>query len=90
VASHPKHGFTIPLDVMVRPEFHDALGDLLGSVDARTGAFLDRRLVNGWLGQFRTSMQGTSGGAVSREGLYLRVLMLVALELWLRDQRLTW
>ncbi len=90
VASHPKHGFTIPLDVMVRPEFHDALGDLLGAADARTGAFLDRRLVNGWLGQFRTSMQGTSGGAVSREGLYLRVLMLVALELWLRDQGLTW
>ncbi len=90
VASHPKHGFTIPLDVMVRPEFHDALADLLGAADARTGAFLDRRLVNGWLSQFRSAMQGTSGGAVSREGLYLRVLMLVALELWLRDQGLTW
>ncbi len=90
VASHPKHGFTIPLDVMVRADFHDALGDLLGAADSRTGAFLDRGVVTGWLGQFRSAMRGGAGGAVSREGLYLRVLMLVALELWLRDQGLTW
>jgi asparagine synthase (glutamine-hydrolysing) len=90
VASHPKHGFTIPLDVMVRADFHDALGDLLGAADSRTGAFLERRLVNEWLRQFRAAMGGSAGGAVSREGLYLRVLMLVALELWMRDQGLTW
>jgi asparagine synthase (glutamine-hydrolysing) len=90
VASHPKHGFTIPLDVMVRDDFHDALGDLLGAADSRTGAFLDRRLVSDWLRQFRAAMHGPGGGVVSREGLYLRVLMLVALELWLRDQGLTW
>ncbi len=90
VASHPKHGFSIPLDVMVRADFHDALDDLLGAADARTGAFLERRLVTRWLGQFRAAMHGAAGGAVSREGLYLRVLMLVALELWMRDQRLTW
>jgi asparagine synthase (glutamine-hydrolysing) len=90
VASHPKHGFTIPLDVMVRADFHAALGDLLGGPDARTGAFLDRGLVADWLRQFRAAMHGSAGGAVSREGLYLRVLMLVALELWMRDQGLTW
>ncbi len=90
VASHPKHGFTIPLDVMVRQDFHDALGDLLGSADSRTGAFLDRGLVSDWLRQFRAAMHAPGGGIVSREGLYLRVLMLVALELWLRDQGLTW
>ncbi len=90
VASHPKHGFTIPLDVMVRGDFHDALGDLLGAADSRTGAFLERRLVTEWLHQFRRATQGATGGAISREGLYLRVLMLVALELWLRDQGLTW
>jgi asparagine synthase (glutamine-hydrolysing) len=90
VASHPKHGFSIPLDVMVHADFHDALGDLLGAADARTGAFLDRRLVSDWLRQFRAVIHGTSGGTVSREGLYLRVLMLVALELWMRDQRLAW
>ena len=90
VASHPKHGFSIPLDVMVRADFHDALEDLLGAADARTGAFLERRLVSDWLRQFRAAMHGATGGAVSREGLYLRVLMLVALELWLRDRGLTW
>jgi len=90
VASHPKHGFTIPLDVMVHADFHDALSDLLGAADTRTGAFLDCRLVTEWLRQFRAAMHGSAGGAVSREGLYLRVLMLVALELWMRDQGLTW
>ena len=90
VASHPKHGFSIPLDVMVRADFHDALGDLLGAADARAGAFLERQIVSDWLRQFRAAMHGAGGGAVSREGLYLRVLMLVALELWMRDQGLTW
>ncbi|MGH7508902.1 MAG: asparagine synthase (glutamine-hydrolyzing) [Gemmatimonadales bacterium] len=90
VASHPKHGFTIPLDVMVRPDFHEALGDLLEAADSRTAAFLDRRLVGRWLQQFRASSAGDGGGVISREGLYLRVFMLLALEIWLRDQRLTW
>jgi asparagine synthase (glutamine-hydrolysing) len=90
VASHPKHGFTIPLDVMVRGDFHDALADLLGAPDSRTGGFVNRRLVADWLRQFRAAMHGGSGGAISREGLYLRVLMLVALELWMRDQGFTW
>jgi asparagine synthase len=90
VASHPKHGFTIPLDVMVRPAFHDALGDLLASDTSRTGAFLQRDLVGRWLRQFRAATSGDSGGAISREGLYLRVFMLLALELWMGEQGLAW
>jgi asparagine synthase (glutamine-hydrolysing) len=90
VASHPKHGFTIPLDVMVRTDFHEASADLLDTVDSRTGAFVDRPLVQRWLRRFRSATEGGSGGQVSREGLYLRVFMLLALELWMRDQRLTW
>jgi len=90
VASHPKHGFTIPLDVMLRPAFHDAVGDLLTGDSSRTGAFLQRDLVAGWLRQFRAATSGARGGTISREGLYLRVFMLVALELWLREQRLAW
>jgi asparagine synthase (glutamine-hydrolysing) len=90
VASHPKHGFTIPLDVMVGRRFHEALGDLLGAQDSRTGAFLRRQLVQSWLHQFRGASTGATAGAISREGLYLRVFMLLALELWLRDQGLAW
>ncbi|HEU4682569.1 MAG TPA: asparagine synthase (glutamine-hydrolyzing) [Gemmatimonadales bacterium] len=90
VASHPKHGFTIPLDVMVRADFHQAASDLLEAADSRTATFVNRGLVRGWLQQFRASTNGGGGGFVSREGLYLRVFMLLALELWMRDQRLTW
>jgi asparagine synthase (glutamine-hydrolysing) len=90
VAAHPKHGFTIPLDVMVRPDFHDALRDLLGAADSRTSAFVNRPLVGSWLHQFRSATDGRTGGAISREGLYLRVFMLLSLELWMRDQGLTW
>jgi asparagine synthase (glutamine-hydrolysing) len=89
VASHPKHGFTIPLDTMVKAAFHDAAHDLLAGASSRTAGFLQPRLVRRWLGQFRSADQ-TSGGAISREGLYLRILMLVSLELWLRDRGLTW
>jgi asparagine synthase (glutamine-hydrolysing) len=90
VANHPKHGFTIPLDVMAPRHFHDALEDLLGASDSRTGAFMQRPLVRGWLRQFRAAIGGSAGGVISREGLYLRVLMLVSLELWLRKQELVW
>jgi asparagine synthase (glutamine-hydrolysing) len=90
VASHPKHGFTIPLDMMVGADFHEAVADLLGTPGSRTSTFLSSTLVREWLKQFRAAMQGGAGGAVSREGLYLRVLMLVSLELWMRDRGLTW
>jgi asparagine synthase (glutamine-hydrolysing) len=90
VASHPKHGFTIPLDVMVRRQFHEALGDLLGAHDSRTRVFLRPDLIRDWLRQFRAAATGATGGSISREGLYLRVFILLALELWMRDHGLTW
>jgi asparagine synthase (glutamine-hydrolysing) len=90
VAGHPKHGFSIPLDVMVRGDFHDAAADILDGPCSRTRGFLNRELVRGWLLQFRAATNGNSGGTVSREGLYIRILMLVSLELWMRDQALTW
>lgn len=90
VANHPKHGFTVPLDVMVSPRFHEALGDLLRAPDSRTGTFLQHRVVHTWLNQFHVAAYRPAGGMMSREGLYLRVFMLLALELWLRDQRLAW
>jgi asparagine synthase (glutamine-hydrolysing) len=89
VANHPKHGFTIPLDIMVQADFHQAVGDLLRGPDSRTARFLQPRVVRGWLRQF-SNADGMSGGPISREGLHLRIFMLVALELWLRDRGLTW
>jgi asparagine synthase (glutamine-hydrolysing) len=90
VANHPKHGFTIPLDVMVSPRFHEALRDLLGGRDSRTGTFMQGRVLQTWLNKFHVAAYRPGGGTMSREGLYLRVFMLLALELWLRDQRLVW
>lgn len=91
VARHPKHGFTIPLDVMVPPAFHDAAADLLCGPDARTRPFLERPVVEGWLAAFAAARQGRrEGGTISRGGLYQRVFMLLSLELWLRDHGLSW
>ncbi len=90
VAAHPKHGFTVPLDVMVPAGFHDVLGDLLLAADARTRPVLAPDVVRRWLARFRAAGSGRQGGTISRGGLYQRVFMLLALELWMRDHGLTW
>ena len=90
VARHPKHGFSIPLDVMAPPDLHHALGDLLAGPEARTRSVLSGATVQQWLAGFRAARNGARGGAISRDGLYQRVMMLLSLELWLRDHRLTW
>ncbi|HEY4647486.1 MAG TPA: asparagine synthase (glutamine-hydrolyzing) [Gemmatimonadales bacterium] len=90
VAAHPKHGFTVPLDVMVQPRFHQSLSDLLAGPDARTATFVGRQSVEGLLTRFRGAVGGSAGGTISREGLYLRVFILLALELWMRQWGLSW
>lgn len=91
VARAPKHGFTIPLDVMVPAALHGALADLLHGPGARTGSFLEPALVRRWLDGFAAAQYGTvRDGRVSREGRYRRALMLLSLELWMRDHHLTW
>jgi len=92
VARHPKHGFTIPLDVMVGHQVHAALDDVLLSPRARTRAMVDPALVRGWLDAFRhpRAENGSGGGTISRGGLYQRVFTLLALELWLGDYHLSW
>ena len=90
VTRHPKHGFSIPLDVMATPAVHTLLEDLLLGSDARTGWFLNRALIRAWLGKFRQAADGDRGGAISREGLYQRVFMLLSLEQWMRDYQLSW
>jgi asparagine synthase (glutamine-hydrolysing) len=91
VAAHPKHGFGIPLDRMLAPEFHTALGDVLLSPDARVRGVLDTSLIEFWLKQLAQARQGNSTTTtISREGLYQRVFIVLALELWLRAHRLSW
>ena len=89
VAARPKRGFSIPLDVMVPRGFHRTLEDLLLAGDARTRPVLNGALVRRWLAGFRHGL-GRAGGSVSRGGLYQRVFTVLSLELWLREQRLTW
>jgi asparagine synthase (glutamine-hydrolysing) len=90
VARSGKRGFSIPLDVMAPPEFHTALEDLLLGPDARTRVFIDTEVLRGWLHAFRRAATGDQAGAVSREGLYRRLVSVLALELWLREYRLAW
>jgi len=90
VVAHPKHGFTVPLDVMVPEQVHAALDDLLLSPAARTRGLLDIAQVAAWLRQFRAARHGARGGGISRAGLYQRVFMVLSLELWLRQHHLTW
>ena len=90
VAQHPKHGFSIPLDVMAPPDLHEALDDLLAGPGARTRPVLSGATVRRWLAAFRAARNGARGGAISRDGLYQRVMMLLSVELWLRDHLLTW
>ena len=90
VARSGKRGFSIPLDVMAPPELHTALADLLLGPDARTTACTDPAVVRGWLDGFRRAGGGAHAGTLSREGLYRRLVSLLALELWLRDYRLVW
>jgi asparagine synthase (glutamine-hydrolysing) len=90
VAQHPKHGFSIPLDVMATSAVHSLMGDLLLGRDACTGWFLNRALVRTWLDQFRQAANGKGGGAISRGGLYQRVFTLLSLETWMRDHQLSW
>jgi asparagine synthase (glutamine-hydrolysing) len=90
VAEHRKQGFSIPLDRMVGPAFHAMLDDLLRSDGARIRGFLSGALVDRWLEWFRAAGAGRRVGTISRGGLYQRVLMLLALEVWLRDRKLGW
>lgn len=90
VARRPKHGFSIPIDVMVPPGFHRAARELLLAPDARTRPFLDPALTERWLHGFERARGGDHGGEISRGGMYQRVFILLALELWMRENDLWW
>jgi asparagine synthetase B (glutamine-hydrolysing) len=90
VASHRKHGFSVPIDVMVTGDFHQLLNDILLGSDARLLGVVDMKLVQQWLSYFKQAGNHARVGSISREGLYQRIFFLLALEIWLRDHRLSW
>ena len=91
VAQHPKHGFAVPPDLFATASISTMCDDLLLGGDARIGWFLNRALIHEWVTRFRaTSGQRRIGGEISHAGLSQRVFTLLALELWMRDYRLTW
>jgi hypothetical protein len=78
------------LDLMVSKRFHQMLKDLLLSRSSRIGAFLNIDLVEKWLQHFEQSAKGFQQRTISREGLYQRIFAVLALEVWLREHRLSW
>jgi asparagine synthase (glutamine-hydrolysing) len=90
VARHPKHGFGIPLDRMLPDSFQELLGDLLLLPGARISTFLDMKVVSRWLSLFAQARRGGRETTISREGLYQRIFIVLALELWLRRHNLSW
>jgi len=90
VARHPKHGFSIPLDVMVKPSFHRTVTELLAADSARTRPFLNSRIVMHWLSAFIAAGSGMRDAGISRGGLDQRIFTLFSLELWMRDHGLSW
>jgi asparagine synthase (glutamine-hydrolysing) len=90
VAALPKHGFTVPLDVILTRDFHVMLHDLLLAPTARIrGIFRNDRIAY-WLRLFQQSQAGRRDGSISREGIYQRVFIALGLELWMRKYRLAW
>jgi asparagine synthase (glutamine-hydrolysing) len=91
VTTHRKQGFSIPLDVMVTEPFHVMLQDHLLSDASRISSFIDSGITSRWLERFKWSRQGHhSDGTMSRGGLYQRIVILLSLELWMRQYNLSW
>ena len=90
IARLPKRGFGVPLDVLAPAGLEVAMTDLLTGDGARTHGLVAPAQVRRWLGRFAERGATVRGGDVSRGGLLQRLLTLVALELWMRDQGLTW
>jgi asparagine synthase (glutamine-hydrolysing) len=90
VAEHRKHGFGIPLDSMVNSRFHEMLADLLLAPQSRIRPLVNRPVVEEWLTLFKQAPHGRRARTISREGLYQRIFIMLAMEVWLRKHALTW
>jgi asparagine synthase (glutamine-hydrolysing) len=84
VAARAKQGFEVPVDRWVDPTFTTRVREALLDRSSPVGDHLDRRAYEPWVHAFGN---GGIAAGVSRDGLYQRVMMLLALDLALRDVR---
>jgi asparagine synthase (glutamine-hydrolysing) len=82
VVGRPKQGFSLPVDRWVDSEFKDKVRDALLDDRSPLSVYLDRGVYAPWVEAFCAARQQPG---VSRQGLYQRVIMLLALDLSLRE-----
>jgi len=82
IAGRPKQGFSVPVDRWVDDSFRVTLRDSLLDSGSPVGDYFVRRVYTPWVDAF---CRGRTLPGLSREGLYQRVMMLLALDLALRD-----
>jgi asparagine synthase (glutamine-hydrolysing) len=82
IAARPKQGFSVPVDRWVDDSFRVTLRDSLLDSGSPVGDYFVRRVYTPWVDAF---CRGRTLPGLSREGLYQRVMMLLALDLALRD-----
>jgi asparagine synthase (glutamine-hydrolysing) len=78
VASLPKHGFGVPVDTWVGQDFKAKLGERLLDRGSALTRFLDPRAFGPVVSAFSTGQQYRG---LTRQGLYQRAVMLLALDL---------
>jgi diphthamide synthase (EF-2-diphthine--ammonia ligase) len=66
------------------------LSDYLLGPQTRIRGLCQRSTIESWLRLFHQARQGRHAGEISREGLYQRIVIVLALELWLRKHNLSW
>jgi asparagine synthase (glutamine-hydrolysing) len=82
VVERSKQGFTVPVDRWVSPAAKDAIRESLLPASGPLTAHFHRAIYAPWVEAF---CDGRPLPGISRAGLYQRVMMLLALDLTLRD-----
>ena len=82
IAARPKQGFSVPVDRWVDRSFRLTLRETLLDSGSPLGDYFLRGVYGRWVEAF---CGGRTVPGLSREGLYQRVMMLLALDLALRD-----
>jgi asparagine synthase (glutamine-hydrolysing) len=82
IAARPKRGFSVPVDRWVDSSFHGTLRESLLDAGSPVGDYFVRSVYAPWVEAF---CGGDTLPGLSREGLYQRVMMLLALDVALRD-----